>query len=212
MQTILTYLILLLTGVLISFSGFSQTPYQKGMQKGLDLWIAEKPNEAVNLFERIATAEPNEWLPSYYASYITIIDCFGEKDEAKLKAQMEKALQFMNDAKTINKEEVELLILDALWHTVWVAHDGTIYGMKYGGKIDVMYQQALVLEANNPRVILNKAEWDIGGAKFFGQPIEPYCNQIQKSIDLFKDYQPRKEFYPSGGIERAKNSLKENCN
>jgi hypothetical protein len=84
--------------------------------------------------------------------------------------------------------------------------------MKYGGKIDGMYQQALVLEANNPRVILNKAEWDIGGAKFFGQPIEPYCNQIQKSIDLFKDYQPRKEFYPSGGIERAKNSLKENCN
>ena len=205
------YIITLLL-VLFSFSGFSQTPYQKGMQKGLDLWKAEKPTDAVNLFERIATAEPNEWLPSYYVSYITIIDCFREKDEAKLKAQMDKAQQFLNDAKMINKEEVELLILNALWHTVWVAHDGTTYGMKYGGKIAGMYQEALALEPNNPRVILNKAEWDIGGAKFFGQPIEPYCNQIQKSIDLFKDYQPRKEFYPSGGAERAKYLLKENCN
>ena len=207
MKNIITLLL-----VLLSFSGYSQTPYQKGMQKGMDLWKAEKPNEAVNLFERIAKAESNEWLPSYYASYITIIDCFGEKDETKLKAQMEKALQFMNDAKSINKEDVELLILDALWHTVWVAHDGTTYGMKYGGKVTAMYQEALTLEPNNPRVILNKAEWDIGGAKFFGQPIEPYCNQIQKSIDLFEDYQPTKEFYPSGGVNRAKEVLKENCN
>lgn len=196
---------------LYSFSGISQTQYQKGMQKAMDLWKAEKPNDAVNLFERIATAESNEWLPSYYASYITIIDCFGEKDEAKLKAQMEKAFQFMNDAKSINEEDVELLILDALWHTVWVAHDGTTYGLKYGGKIAAMYQEALALEPNNPRVILNKAEWDIGGAKFFGQPIEPYCNQIQKSIDLFKDYQPSKEFYPKGGSERAKSLKEENC-
>tara|TARA_R110000787_G_scaffold86285_2_gene183971 strand:+ start:12199 stop:12822 length:624 start_codon:yes stop_codon:yes gene_type:complete len=207
MKNIITLLI-----VLISFAGYSQTPYQKGMQKALDLWKAEKPTDAVNLFERIATAEPNEWLPSYYASYITIIDCFREKDEAKLKAQMDKALQFMNDAKSINKEDVELLLLDALWHTVWVAHDGTTYGMKYGGKVAAMYQEAMALEPNNPRVILNKAEWDIGGAKFFGQPIELYCNQIQKSIDLFKDYQPTKEFYPSGGADRAKEVLKENCN
>lgn len=204
------YIITLLL-VLVTFSGFSQTPYQKGMQKALDLWKADKPNEAVNLFERIATAEPNEWLPSYYVSYITIIECFGEKDEAKLSAQMDKALQFMNDAKTIKKVEVELLILDALWHTVWVARDGATYGMKYGGKIAVMYQEALTLEPSNPRVILNKAEWDIGGAKFFGQPIEPFCNQIQKSIDLFKDYEPSQEFYPKGGLERANESLKENC-
>ncbi len=207
MKTIISILI-----VLISCLGFSQTPYQKGMQKALDLWKSEMSTDAVNLFERIAAAEPNEWLPSYYASYITIIYCFGEKDETKLNAQMDKALQFMNASKAINKNEVELILLDALWHTVWVAYDGTTYGMKYGGKVAGLYQEAMVLDPNNPRVVLNKVEWDIGGAKFFGQPIEPYCVEIQKAIDLFKDYNPSQEFYPSGGAERANDLLKENCN
>ena len=207
MKNIITLLI-----VLISFAGFSQTPYQKGMQKALDLWKAEKPIDAVNLFERIATAEPNEWLPSYYASYITVINSFGEKDETKLKAQMDKALSFMNDAKAIAKDEVEIILLDCLWHTVWVAYDGTTYGMKYGGIVTGMYQKALALEANNPRVVLNKTEWDIGGAKFFGQPIEPFCKEIERAIGLFENYEPSQEFYPRGGAERAKELIKENCN
>ena len=180
MKIIITILI-----VLISYSSFSQTQYQKGMQKALDLWETEKHIDAINLFERIAAAEPNEWLPSYYASYITIIYCFREKDETKLSSQMDKALQFMNASKTINKDEVELILLDALWHTVWVAYDGTTYGMKYGGKVAGLYQEAMVLAPNNPRVVLNKAEWDIGGPKFFGQPIERYCSEIQNAIDLF---------------------------
>lgn len=207
MKNIITILI-----VLISFAGFSQTPYQKGMQKALDLWKADQPTDAVNLFERIATAEPNEWLPSYYASYISIIYSFGEKDETKLKAQMDKALNFMNNAKTIAKDEVEIILLDCLWHTVWVAYDGATFGMKYGGKVTAMYKEALALDPNNPRVVLNKAEWDIGGAKFFGQPIEPYCKEIQKAIDLFENYEPSQEFYPRGGVERAKGLIKENCN
>ena len=80
--------ITLITILLISYSGMSQTPYQKGMQKALDLWEVNKPWEAVNMFERIATAESKEWLPLYYASMITVIESFGEKDEAQLKAQL----------------------------------------------------------------------------------------------------------------------------
>jgi len=197
--------------VLFSISGMSQTPYQKGMQKALDLWGENKPMEAVNLFERIATAEPNDWLPSFYVSYILVVTSFGEKDEAKLKTQMEKALNYMNDAKAIAKDEVEVIMLDCLWHTVWVAYDGSVYGMKYGGKVSALYQEASKLDPNNPRVILNKAEWDIGGAKFFGQSTETYCAEIKRGIDLFEDFKPAGEFYPKGGLDRAKNLLEENC-
>ena len=203
--------LLIITIVLISFSGISQTQYQKGMQKALDLWGENKPNEAINLFERITTAEPNEWLPPFYVSYITTIQGFGEKDVAKLKTQMDKALEFLNNAKAISKDNPEILILDALWHTVWVAYDGATYGMKYGGKVSMIYQEALRLAPDNPRVLMNNAEWNIGSAKFFGNSIEPYCNDIQRAIDLFKDFKPAGEFYPKGGVERAKNMLEENC-
>ncbi len=197
---------------LITFSGISQTPYEKGMQKALDLWEAKKPMEAVNLFERISKAEPDEWLPSFYVSYILVVNSFGETDETKLKNQMDKALNYLNDSKVLAKDEIEVMLLDALWYTVWVAQDGAVYGMKYGGKVSEIYQTAITKAPNNPRVILNKAEWDIGGAKFFGKPIDPYCNELKKAIVLFKDYQPTGKFYPMGGLQRAKDLLAENCN
>ncbi len=194
-----------------TFSGISQSNYDKGMQKALDLWNADKPWEAINLFERITTAEPDEWLPPYYASLIGVIHSFGEKDEVKLKAQLDKAMGFLNDAKAISKDNAEILILDALWHTAWVAYDGAKYGMLYGAKVSQMYQEALKLEPNSPRVILNKAEWDMGGARFFGQPMDPFCNDIQRAIELFVDFKPEGKFYPTYGLERAKQVLEENC-
>ena len=203
--------LLLIAIVLISFSGVSQTKYQNGMKKALDLWGENKPWEAVNLFERIATAEPDEWLPPFYASYIAIVQGFGEKDEAKLKAQMDKALEYMNKAKTLSKDNPEILIIDALWHTVWVAYDGATYGMRYGSKVSMLYQEALKLAPNNPRVIANNAEWNIGSARFFGNSLEPYCKDLQRAIDLFPNFKPAGEFYPKGGLERAKNLIEENC-
>ncbi len=204
--------IISITIVLLSFSGISQTQYQNGMQKALDQWDQNKPWEAVNMFERIALAEPDEWLPPYYASMITIIHSFGEKDEAKLKAQLDRALEFMNDAKAISKDNPEIIILDCLWHTVWVANDGATFGMKYGAKVSMMYQDALKLAPDNPRVIINKAEWDIGGAKFFGQSTDTFCKEIQRAIDLFPDFEPAGEFYPTYGLDRAKIVLQEYCN
>jgi len=196
----------------LSFSGISQTQYQKGMQKALDLWGQNKPWEAVNMFERIATAEPDEWLAPFYASYITVLHSFGEKDAAKLKAQSDRALDFMNDAKAISKDNAELIILDCLWHTVWVAYDGAVYGMKYSAKVSMLYEEAIKLAPNNPRVLLNKAEWGIGGAKFFGQSTEPYCEDIQRAIDLFPDFKAIEEFSPTRGIDRANKLLEQNCN
>ena len=94
---------------IISFSGIAQNKYEEGMQKALDLWSANKPWEAVNLFERIAAAEPDEWLPPYYASLIGVVHSFGLKDEAIMKDQLDKAMGFLNDAKAISEDNPELI-------------------------------------------------------------------------------------------------------
>lgn len=44
--------------------------------------------EAANLFERIAKAESDKWLPLYYAAQINIMNSFGERNEEKLSAQL----------------------------------------------------------------------------------------------------------------------------
>ena len=42
--------------------------YEQGMGKAFGLWKENKSTEASDLFERIAAAEPNNWLPNYYVT------------------------------------------------------------------------------------------------------------------------------------------------
>ena len=156
MQKLIIILVLLATGVITS-----QSNYEKGMQKAFELW-GSNPIEASNLFERIAMAESENWLPSYYAAQINIVNSFGEQDKEKLTAQLGKAQELLNISKSISSNNPEILVMEAMLNTAWVAYDGSTYGMTLSPKISVFYAQAQQIAPNNPRVVLNKAEWAMG--------------------------------------------------
>jgi len=202
MKKIITLLVLV-SALTIS----AQTKYEKGMMKAFELWGAKESDKAAQLLERISKAEQNEWLPSYYVATIEILGSFGLKDEAKLNSKLKKAQEFLDEAKSISPKNPEIMINQALLNTAYIAFDGQKYGMTLSVKNAAIYKEALELASNNPRVILSKAEWDMGSAEFFGQSIEPYCKDVEKTVPLFeKEKLPK--FYPRGGIERAKNILK----
>jgi len=205
-------LILLICFVSTSFGLLGQTKYEKGMKKAFELWQQDKVWDAANMFERIAQAEPDQWLPSYYVSQINVIKSFGETDETVLTAQLKKALDFLNDTKAIAKEDPNVMVLEAQYYTAWIAYDGQQYGMKYSGKVAQLYQQAAALAPENPIVLLGKAEWDIGAARFFGQSTEPYCKDLERAAELFTTFKPETEFHPSYGAERVQEVIKTNCN
>ncbi len=196
---------------LISANSFTQSKYQIGMEQAFELWEADKPWEAANLFERIAQAENDNWLPPFYVAQINVLNSFNEQDKEKMVAQMDKAKNFLNDSKTLTENNAEILVLEAQLLTAWVVYDGQQYGMKYSAKIAELYQKAFEVDPENPRVVLGKAQWDIGTAKFFNQPSDGYCDDIKKAIQLFENEEPAEEFYPSGGGEYAKQVLQENC-
>ena len=54
--------------VLISTITFAQDQYTTGMQKAFQLWGEGKTADASNMFERIASAEMDNWLPYYYVA------------------------------------------------------------------------------------------------------------------------------------------------
>ena len=185
----------------------AQGNYEKGMQKAFELWGSNHPTEASNLFERIAMAEPDSWLPSYYAAQINITSSFGEKDEQKLSAQLKKAQDFINDATSISKNNPEILVLQALLHTAWVAFDGATYGMTLSGKVVELYTKAAIIAPENPRVVYCKAEWDMGSASFFGQDTTPFCKDLEKALELFANFKPETPFHPNWGKERTEQIL-----
>lgn len=195
--------LIIIATLLVTVAVNAQSNYEKGMQKAFDLWSSNNPTEASNLFERIANAETDNWLPAYYAAQINIVYSFGETDEDKLTAQLKKAQDLINDATAISKDNPEILVLQALLYTAWVAYDGTTYGMTLSGKVVELYTKAAQIAPINPRVVYCKAEWDMGGAKYFGQDTTPFCKDLEHAIELFANFKPESPFHPNWGQERA---------
>ncbi|WP_417799833.1 tetratricopeptide repeat protein [Tenacibaculum sp.] len=203
MKKVIT-LVLLVFAISIS----AQTQYEKGMTKAFELWKDNKTTEAAQLFERISTAERENWLPSYYAGMILIVESFQIKEEARLIAKLNKAQEFLDTAKSISPENPEILITQALLHVSYMAFDGQKYGMTMSMKNTSLYEKALQIAPNNPRVILSKAESDMGAARFFGQSTEPFCNNVKKAIALGKKEKITEKFYPKFNVLRAEQVLK----
>lgn len=195
--------ITLLLVILAQTLAMAQSPYEKGMVKALTLYQEQKVDEASNLFERIGKAEQDKWIPYYYVAMININKSWMIKDEAIIKAQLDKAQEYLNLAMTFSKDNPEIKVLQAYLYTVWVAYDGQRFGMTYAPKVGAIYEEALALDPKNPRVLLSKAEWDMGSAKFFGQDTSSYCKQIASTIPLFDSYTKEEPFYPMWGKNRA---------
>lgn len=198
---------------LLALSGLisAQDKYTAGMQKALQLWGEGKITEASNLFERVSMVEQDNWLPYYYNALVNTTASFGETDETKLKQQLEKAQEFIDVAKTISPDNAELLVLEALTNTAYIAFDGATYGMTLSGKVVQLYDKAAQLAPNNPRVVFSKAEWDMGSAAYFGKDTTPYCKDVERSLELFANFKPETDFYPNWGQDRAKEVLAQ-CN
>jgi len=203
MKKLLFTLCLFITTIITS----AQTNYDKGMQKAFQLWGENKTQEASQLFERISNAEKNNWLPAFYVATIEILDTFTIKDEVKLNSKLEKAQKFIDIATNISPNNPEIIINQALLNTSYINFDGQKYGMTLSGKNNALYEKALQIAPKNPRVVLSKAEWDMGTAKFFGKSTKPYCNQIEEAITLFEKEKDLPKYHPSKGLKRAKNIL-----
>ncbi len=199
--------LIVITFVLISVISNAQTNYQQGMQKAFELWESGKSTEASNLFERIASAEQDNWLPYYYAAQINVTASFGEKNEEKLSAQLNKAQNLINNATAISKNNPELLVMQALLHTAWVAYDGATYGITLAPKVSEIYTKALQIAPKNPRVVYCKAEWDMGSARYFGQDTQPFCKDLESALELFANFKPETPFHPKWGKDRVETIL-----
>ncbi|WP_165750268.1 tetratricopeptide repeat protein [Cellulophaga sp. Z1A5H] len=181
----------------------AQTSYEKGMSKAFQLWQEQKNIEASQLFERIATAEKENWLPPYYLATVEIVSSFGIQEEGILTAKLTRAKKYLDQAANLSEDNPEIIISYALLNTAYIAFDGQKYGMTLSAENAVLYNKALEIAPENPRVVLSKAEWDMGSAKFFGKSTQPFCHDITRAIELFNKEEQTVQFYPYSGIERA---------
>ena len=188
----------------------AQGQFEQGMGKAFQLWGEGKSSEASDVFERIAAAEKTSWLPNYYVALVNTTSAFGTKDKDKINLLLTKAQNALDTEMVKDQNNAELLVLQAMIYTAWVAFDPMTNGQKLSGKVMELYGKAQVIAPENPRVVFGKAEFEIGAAQFWGTDTKPMCAQIEKAIGLFATFKPETPFSPKWGLERAQEAQK-NC-
>jgi len=205
MKKIITTIVLFIS-ILVSAQG----QFEQGMGKAFQLWGEGKNTEASAMFERIAAAEKTSWLPNYYVALVNTTEAFDPANAKNAIALINKAQAALDAAELISPNNAEILIMQAMINTALIVQDPMTNGMKLSAPTIELYEKALKLAPENPRAVFGKAEFEIGGAQYWGTDTKPMCEQVAKSIELFAKFKPETEFHPTWGLDRAQETLK-NC-
>ena len=188
----------------------AQTQFDQGMKKALQTWKNGNSTEALVQFEKIASVEKTNWLPNYYIALINTTQAFGEQDKTKMLSLIESAQKAQDFCNDLAMDNPEVLVMQAMIHTASIVYDPMTNGQKLSGDVMYILNKAYKIAPENPRVVFQKASFEIGMAQYFGQDTKPMCAQIEKSIELFATFKPETAFSPKWGLDRAQEAQK-NC-
>lgn len=208
MKKIMIVAVLLVTQLVTAM-----TPYEVEMKSGIELMELQNYAEAREKFKQLVESEKSDWLPSYYVALTDVSQSFSEQNQSEYIKLLKDAQKFIDISNKLSPDNPEILVLQAMIHTCYVIKDGQKYGPLLYEKIYSLYQEAISLDPNNPRVILEKTEWDIGSAMYYGNDTSIYSKEVERAIELFSTFENDTPFYPKWGLDRAKyvlNSLNNN--
>lgn len=197
--------------VILNFSAFSQADYVEAMANALKEFgnakTSEEMKETAAKFERIATAEPEKWLPLYYSSFIQCIMSFHTKETETKQQLLNHAQKKMDEAMEINSEESELHTLQGMLYQSMITIDPQNNGAVYGGKANGSFEIAKKLNPENPRpeylqaVSLFYTPEQYGGGKEAALPL------LEEALAKFEVFEPVDSLYPDWGKEDCKRQI-----
>jgi hypothetical protein len=173
--------------------------------KALNSIDREKPDpkslvDIANRFERIAAAEPKEWLPKYYAAYANVLLGFvaptlNEKDQ-----YLDKANALLKETEGIaGKPNDEIEILKAYQSQIHLAADPMNRWQADGEKFQDFLQSAKSINAENPRIYYLEGSSlfftpeEYGGGKKVAKPM------LEKAQQKFSAFKPETAIHPDWG-------------
>lgn len=187
----------------------AQDQYTSGMTKAMGLWQENKTTEAVALFERIAQAEKENWVPAYYAANVLITASFGNTDKTIVNEMLEKAKTHIAAAHERSPNNSEITTMEGLLYTGYVIMDPGTYGMTLSAKIMELHQIAVALDPENPRAQNNLVEYEIGSARFFNQDLTTFCDKLEALLPLYDNQKADYPFAPKYGKDRVEGTMKD---
>lgn len=197
----------------IATSGFSQNQkFVKAIQNGKNL-IGKADTitsliAAANYFERIAQNEKTEWLPNYYQGQALTFAAMRMENEER-ETYLLKALECIQTAEQLGRN-AELVAMEGFIQMMRLTVDPATRGRTLSPTIFALFQEALRIDANNPRALLFMGQMEFGTAQFFGSDTQKACEYIQKAMGQFDTKSTDDTIFPNWGRETAQ-SMIEKC-
>ena len=188
---------------LTPFFSYASDEYTKNMEVGIkELFTVRTIDElqvVANKFDRIASVETEEWLPSYYASLAHIWMATREPDNTKKDQWLDEAQSRLSQVYEKDDSNSEIVALQGFIYMLKLTVDPATRGATYSQKAFMEFTKATQLDSLNPRALFFRGQMEFGTAQFFQTDTSPACQTMAKSLELFDNFTPRTSIYPDWG-------------
>lgn len=199
----------------LSLSIFGQAEYEKAVKSALSEFDSSKTLDEMKAiaakFERIAAAEPGQWLPPYYAGFINCLLAFKTQDATQIKMHTDLAQKFVDAALKISPQESEIHTLQGMVYQAIIGIDPMNNGMAYGSKAAASFETAKSLNPANPRPYYLQGLSVMYTPEQFGGGKKNALGIFAKANELFSVFVPVSDISPNWGKEDCAAQL-EACN
>ncbi|MBL7702374.1 MAG: hypothetical protein JNM14_08995 [Ferruginibacter sp.] len=159
--------------------------------------------DLANKFERIATAEKNQWLPYYYAALCQVNYTYMEKDKTKVDAIADKATELIDKADALNANNSEISCIKSMIASAHMMVDPMQRYMEYGTESQTHLETAMQQDPANPRPEYLKGQGlkytpeQFGGGCATAKPV------LQSSLAKYNAFKPASDIHPNWGKQRV---------
>ena len=165
--------------------------------------------ELANNFERIATAEKNQWLPYYYAALLQINNGFIYLKPDGYDAIADKAEKLINQADAISPKNSELSVLKSMVATMRMIVDPMTRYMQYGQEIETQIQAAIAQDENNPRPYFIRVQNLVNTPEQFGGGCKAASESLKTGMIKFENFKPASDISPNWGKDQMAQIVKQ---
>ena len=210
---------LLLSAIIlfIALTSFSQSEkFTQAMKKNLGAMDSSFKNPAdllklANSFERIASAEKNQWLAFYYAAFCQVNVGFMEQDKSKVDAIADKAASLIATADSLAPNNSEISCIKSMIASCHMMVDPMTRWQEYGAESSSNMEASMSQDPSNPRPYYLKGQ----GLKFtpeaFGGGCATAKPALETALEKYATFKPASDIHPNWGKQQAEMLIK-GCN
>ncbi|MCX6290643.1 MAG: hypothetical protein NT126_02635 [Bacteroidetes bacterium] len=210
-----------LTGILFALliattMNAEDAKYVKAMEKNIAMMDSAKAEtagtvyqDAYNAFERIAAANPKEWLPLYYQSFCEVMIGLQQKENPKKDECLDKAEALISKADSIKPDQSEIYVMKSFVTSMKISVDPQNRGQQLGMRSSILLGKAMQLDPENPRSYFLRGQGLVYTPEQFGGGKEKAIPVLEKALEKFAKFKPSSSIMPHWGETRCKAALDE---